>query len=331
MPTPEAIDTSLTFAEAQSTIPDLGAQLIEANYNATITYFERRTPELWIIRVKPDEGTVSFQPGQYASLALGFWEPRVDTALEADIDEKWHKLVRRSYSISSPIFEGDWQGEQTPGKVSDLAGHSDLPELELYIVLVEPEGDFVPGLTPRLALKDVGDRIFMGRKMAGRYTTAPLTNPTDTAVFLSTGTGEAPQNAMIVELLSRGHTGQIVSIVTARRWVDLAYVEHHRALEARFPNYHYIALPTREADVPKRYIQDVVANDFTADKIGVELDPANTHVFLCGNPAMIGLPEEVDGVVTYPQPTGVVEMLSERGFKLDERKAPGTIHVEEYW
>lgn len=332
MATPDAIDTTLSLAAARETYPDLGAQLIDANYNATITYFERRTDDLWILRIKPDEGTVSFQPGQYASLALGFWEPRVDTALEADIDERWHKLVRRSYSISSPMFNGDdWQGDQTPGRTDDLAGNTDLDEIELYIVLVEPEDDFVPGLTPRLALKKVGDRIFMGRKMAGRYTTAPLTDPTDTAVFLSTGTGEAPQNPMIIELLKRGHTGPIVSIVTARHWSDLAYVDKHRALEARFANYRYLPLPTREPDVPKRYIQDVVREDFTKERLGVELDPASSHVFLCGNPAMIGLPEESSGDTRYPQPTGVVEILTERGFRLDARKEPGTIHVEEYW
>ncbi len=55
-------------------------------------------------------------------------------------------------------------------------------------------------------------------------------------------------------------------------------------------------------------------------------------MFLCGNPAMIGLPEEgPDGVVEFPPVTGVVELLTKRGFVLDRRTQRGTIHFEEYW
>lgn len=324
MAPPSVTDTVAAPAAAEAeTTPE---QLAEKFYNATITAFERITYELWIVRVHADSGPMSFVPGQYASLGLGFWEPRIDSAIEADVATRLTKLVRRSYSISSPIFDGDPSDPTTP-----LAGCTDQDELELYVVLVEPEGDFVPGLTPRLALKDVGDRLFLGRKMAGRYTTAGVTDPATTMVFLSTGTGEAPQNAMITELLSKGHTGPIVSVLTSRQQVDFAYLAKNQALEARFPNFRYLTLPTREPGVPKRYLQAVIQEDFTRERLGVELDPTNTHVFICGNPAMIGLPEEVDGRTVFPHPTGVVELLVERGFTLDLRKRPGNIHVEEYW
>ena len=45
---------------------------------------------------------------------------------------------------------------------------------------------------------------------------------------------------------------------------------------------------------------------------------------------MIGLPEG-DGEDEWPEPQGVVELLVERGFKLDRRNDPGNIHFEEYW
>ena len=69
------------------------------------------------------------------------------------------------------------------------------------------------------------------------------------------------------------------------------------------------------------------------EEFGVELDPENTHVFMCGNPAMIGLPKEDEetGELTYPEPTGVVEILTKRGFTLDHRKTKGNLHYEEYW
>jgi ferredoxin--NADP+ reductase len=136
---------------------------------------------------------------------------------------------------------------------------------------------------------------------------------------------------MVTELLRKGHHGPIVSAVTVREWADLGYTDQHRELERRYPNYTYLPLPTREADVPKRYIQDLIKDDVFGKELGAPLDPATTHVFLCGNPAMIGLPEEHDGVETFPEVTGVVELLSERGFTLDRRNQPGNIHFEEYW
>ncbi|MEZ5320914.1 MAG: hypothetical protein R2698_02315 [Microthrixaceae bacterium] len=73
-----------------------------------------------------------------------------------------------------------------------------------------------------------------------------MTNPADTVVLLSTGTGEAPQNAMVTELLRKGHHGPIVSAVSVRQWADLGYLDKHRRLEQRFANYHY--LPNRPAN-----------------------------------------------------------------------------------
>lgn len=190
--------------------------------------------------------------------------------------------MRRSYSISSPVFtRPDYHDGHG---VDDLARCENLEDIEIYAILVRPEDDFVPGLTPRLALKDVGDRLFMGRKMAGRYTAAAVDDPGAPLVFLSTGTGEAPQLAMIVELLRTGHSGPIVSVVTARHWSDLVYLDKNRALEKRFANYTYLPIPTREPDVEKRYIQDVVRSDFTPDRLGIELDPARTRFSSAGTP-----------------------------------------------
>ena len=296
------------------------AELREEQYNATITAFEQRHSDLWVLRVRPDFGDTSHLPGQYASLGLGFYEDRVDDYADPGIDDKWYKLVRRSYSISHAIFEP-----------SGYLAPPDTEELEFYIVLVPADDDHVSALTPRLATKNVGDRIYLGPKVAGRYTLGPVESPETAIIFFATGTGEAPHNSMVTELLRKGHTGPIVSTVTVRKWQDLGYLEAHRDLEQRFPNYHYLPMPTREADVPKRYLQDLIRDGDLEQVLGGPLDPANTHAFLCGNPAMIGLPEEEDDDLRFPEPTGVIELLVERGFTISRRNQPGNIHFEEYW
>jgi len=297
-------------------------ELREEHYNATITHFEPTThSDLWVLRVKPDQGDTSYLPGQYASLGLGYWEERIDDAPDPDADKRWDKLIRRSYSISSRMFDDH-------GYLTDENG---LDELEFYIVLVPPTPDNTPALTPRLALKREGDRIYLGPKVAGRYTLNSVIDPHAEIVFFSTGTGEAPHNGMVVDLLRKGHTGPIVSAVTVRQSADLGYMDKHRELESRYPNYHYVPMPTREPGVPKRYLQDLIRDDDFGQKLGVALSSETSHVFLCGNPAMIGLPEEAEGELVFPETTGVVELLVEQGFTLDRRNSPGNIHYEEYW
>lgn len=303
----------------------LAANLREKHYNATITSFENHHSDLWILRVRPDVGDASHEPGQYATLALGYWEPRLD-GLDEGLDEaKIEKLARRSYSISHPMLSSDGR----------LLGPGDFDGVEFYIVLVRPEGmEHLPELTPRLALKDVGDRIFMGPKVAGRYTLKNVTDPDQDVVFLATGTGEAPHNNMLAELLRRGHTGRIVSACTVRYQRDLAYLSTHRRLEEMYPNYRYVALTTREADTinNKVYIQDMITNGMLAEALGHEPIPGRTEFYLCGNPAMIGLPEDWgDGDPKWPSPRGVCEILTGLGFTVERRGVPGNVHYEEYW
>ncbi len=298
-------------------------ELRRRHYNATITYFDRTHSDLWVLRVRPDHGDTSHLAGQYASLGLGYWEPRIDAAQDSGLANRWDRMIRRSYSISSPIFD----------RHGYLADPTRSDELEFYIVLVPPSGDRIPALTPRLALKRPGDRIYLGPKVAGRYILDPVTDPFGQVVFLATGTGEAPHNAMVVELLRKGHLGPIVSVVSVRHRTDLGYLDRHRELESRYDQYHYLPITTRDPEVAgnKIYIQDVIRRDMLAERFGVELDPRRTHVFMCGNPKMIGLPTWEDDRPVFPDEVGACRLLVERGFTLDRRAVRGNVHYEEYW
>ena len=297
-------------------------ELRSLHYNASITHFHREQPGLWRIRIQPDDGETAHLAGQYATLALGYWEPRVDSARDRALERRWGRLVRRSYSISSQILGDD----------EELVDPARSDNLEFYIVLVEPTADNVPGLTPRLALKQRGDRIHLGARIAGRYTLAPIASPDQTVVMIATGTGEAPHNSMATELLRTGHRGPIVTVTCVRHRRDLGYLPEHRLLEARFSNYHYLPLVTRDPDMERRYPQDVITGNLLSGEFGVDLDPAKAHVFLCGNPAMIGIPRWTDeGEPVFDGPVGVCQLLVERGFTLDRRGVAGNVHYEKYW
>ena len=146
---------------------------------------------------------------------------------------------------------------------------------------------------------------------------------------------------MTIELLKRGHTGQIVSMTCVRYRGDLGYLDQQKQLQEKYPNYHYGSFTTREPEnidsnhpqyVGKQYLQDMIVPEKFESQFGWSPEPGKTHVFLCGNPSMIGLPEKNDqGELVFPESKGMVELLTEQGYKLSTPKSPGNIHFEKYW
>jgi ferredoxin--NADP+ reductase len=303
------------------------AKLRRERYNATIVKLRKPNSDLAIMRVEPDFPLPEHRPGQYDTLGMGNWEPRLPGCQEEELaPEDEEKLVRRAYSISCSVLDDE-------GRLLDRHG---VNWVEFYIVLVrESDKPNAPGLTPRLFTLEEGGRLFLGEKIAGHYTLETV-KPRDNIVFLSTGTGEAPHNYMLWEALRKGHEGRILSVCCVRYQRDLGYLPVHQELMRRFSNYTYLSLTTREATKGQKvYIQDLITSGQLEERLGEPLDPSRTHVFLCGNPKMIGVPEKdkITGVRVYPTTLGVVEILERRGFQVDQPavKLKGNIHFEEYW
>lgn len=308
------------------------AELRDEHYNATITHVDLVTEGLVKIRVRLDDGAaLNYDPGQYTTLGLGYWEPRHDKADAESLDEKTvRRVAKRAYSISCRLL--DDEGNVAP------AGPEN--ELEFYVALVTSTDKNPPALTPRLFLCKVGDRLQMGPRPKGHFVLGDV-QPTDNVVFASTGTGEAPHNAMLAKLLAAGHEGRIASVCCVRYRSDLGYFKQHLELMERHENYRYVPLTTREKENRDEsdpgytgavYVQDLFASTNSAAMLGFELNPTNTKVYLCGNPAMIGIPNKEghpDG--RYPKPRGAIETLEGLGFKADEPKSPGNVHFEKYW
>jgi ferredoxin--NADP+ reductase len=304
------------------------AEQRRTKYNAAVVWMRKAHPDLMIIRVRPDFPRPPHQAGQYGTIGLGNWEPRAPGCIEEVLPPgAEEKVVRRAYSISCSVLDEN-------NRLLDIE-HTDW--LEYYIVLVRATDRGEPAaLTPRLFMLKEGDRLYLGEKITGHFTLDPV-KPTDTVLFLSTGTGEAPHNYLLWELLRRRHAGRILSACCVRFKRDLAYLAIQEELMRQHANYTYLPLTTRE-ELPgghKVYIQDLIFSGQMEERLGQPLDPERTHVYLCGNPKMIGLPvrDRTTGQRSFPTPVGVVELLEKRGFLVDEpgQRIKGNIHYEEYW
>lgn len=303
-------------------------QLREKHYNATIISRVDAHSDLARFRIKPDAGVPEFKPGQYVALGLGNWEPRLAGTQEESVPEKkLRKLTRRAYSISCPLVENE-----------KVAPCDSVDYLEFYITLVRQSDDpeKPPVLTPRLFDLEVGGRIEIQKKITGHYTLENI-GVNDTILMLGTGTGEAPHNAMAAGLLSNNHQGRIINVTSVRKRSDLAYAVEHAVLMKKYSNYVYLPFTTRDPEnldtshpnyVGKQYLQQLYTSGQLADAAGDALSPSNTHVFLCGNPAMIGyVPPGADP----PSTPGMLPLLREAGFSDDADAGPGTIRFEKYW
>lgn len=291
-------------------LPGEVAALREKHYDARVVGLRRVHESLIVARVCPDRPLQPFAAGQYTTLGLGEWERGPEDDLLDRPPPPKPKLIRRTYSLSCPIL--NQQNEVVPP--------SEWPFWEFYIAIVPPRAQSRPLLTPKLARLQVGSRLKAGPKVAGKYTLEAV-EPHQDVVFLATGTGEAPHNAMIAELLANGHRGRIASFVCARYQRDLAYRKLHQRLMKQFPNYRSFAFSTRDA-AKKRYLQARFLDGDLERESGFRWSPDETHLFLCGNPAMIGGHSLDDPTAA----TGMLDLLTRRGFQ-----QAGTLHAEKYW
>lgn len=285
-------------------------QLRDKHYNATLIERIDIHSDLAKFRIRPDGGVPKFQPGQYVALGLGYWETRLPgTQAEEFQPDKFWKVVRRAYSISCPLLDRE----------DNLLPCDRCDYLEFYVTLIR-EADQPPALTPRLFNLDVGQRLFVQSRVVGTYTLDGI-SPDDDVVMLATGTGEAPHNAMAAHLLSCGHRGKIIVATCARVFSDFGYRREHDVLASTYENFKYLTYTTREPRnlnptaedyVGIERLQTVYGSGRLAREANLKLQSDATHVFLCGNPAMIGLRRPTDPPLTHP---GMLQLLLRDGFK----------------
>jgi ferredoxin--NADP+ reductase len=304
-------------------------------YNATVDYVRKVHDDLMIMRIRTDHPAPHYHPGQYLTLGLTDNERRYDQD-QVTTPVEIH-MIRRAYSISCPLIKA----------TGELLPNSDSMHLEFYITLVnladEYEPRYHPRLTPRLFALEPGSRLQVSLKAVGKYVLTNVT-PQTNIIFAATGTGEAPHNSMTAELLAQGHPGRILSICCVRYKKDAGYLDEHLQLMARYPNYRYELLTTREPEnidpthpnyQGKVYLQNLFAGDQFEQKFGWQMSPEHTQIYLCGNPDMIGLPKRNEaGELEYPRAhgqMGMIEILVNQNYEVSAGQHAGQVHFEKYW
>lgn len=273
------------------------APLATPQLNAVVLQREEVASGFLILRVAPRGWPLpAFKPGQYATLGLPGAAPRVDLADPDDPPVEPHKLIRRAYSVASSSTEGEY--------------------LEFYVTLVRSGS-----LTPRLFALRPGDPLFLGQKITGMFT-LEMVRPDANLVLAATGTGLAPYMSMLRTLLPKLQDRRIAVVHGARHSWDLGYRAELTTMQRLCPWFSYVPVVAEPAAEPVAwngrvgFVQDAWGAAVVEAAWGFAPTPDNTHVFLCGNPLMVG---------------AMLESLAAAGFVEHTRKAPGQVHLERFW
>lgn len=265
--------------------------------NAILAQRIEAAPGLGIFRIVPDGWELpQFAPGQYAVIGLPASAPRTPLSDPEEGNGAPDRFIRRAYSIAS----------------SSLARE----HLELFVNLV-PSGEF----TPRLFALEPGSRLWLGHKLTGMFTLRDVPRDANVAM-IATGTGLAPYMSMLRTELLPADQRRFAVLHGARHSWDLGYTAELFTMQRLCPNFAYVPIVSRPGEEPvpwggaKGHVQELWRSGAIERAWGFRPTPRNTHVFLCGNPAMV---EEM------------TRLLREDDYRVHEPRAPGQIHIEKYW
>lgn len=269
----------------------------KSTLNAVVSHKIEVAPGLIVLRVVPDGWLLpAFKPGQFAVLGLPPEATRCETSDPDEDAPSPGRLIRRAYSIASSSVSREY--------------------FEFYINLVQSGL-----LTPRLFALRPGDRVWLGPKIAGTFTLEQAPAEAN-IVLVATGTGLAPYMSMLRTNLADEGGRRFAVLLGARHSWDLGYHAELVTMERLCNDFDYIPTISRpdEEVVPWTgrvgYVQDLWRQAAIRQAWGWSPTPANTRVFLCGNPCMID---------------DMVELLAEEGFSEHSRKRPGEVFVERFW
>ncbi|WP_456411279.1 ferredoxin--NADP reductase [Oceanithermus sp.] len=267
--------------------------LREQKYNATVVSKILLTPNLMTLRAVTDEPREQFSAGQYTTLGLFGFEPRSSNSDAEFEPAPPERLIQRAYSIAS-------------------ARHQ-TREFEFYVTQVK-SGQ----LTPRLFALEVGDRLFVGRRIVGVFNLSDVP-PEKDVLMIATGTGIAPFISFLRSHVAERPKSRMVVVQGAAHQRDLGYYSELAFLNHTFPNFFYLPTLT-DADGTwagrRMWIEDILASGEIERETGVALDPERTHVYVCGNPRMVA---------------NVASWLEDHaGYRRHRPKEPGQLFIEEF-
>ena len=206
----------------------------------------------------------------------------------------------------------DLEGERVARPYSLVnAPHEDV--LEFYSITLD-EGI----LSPRLHGLQTGERLYVSDLISGFLVLDEVPREHTQLWLMATGTGLGPFLSILKTAEPWRRFDRLVLVHAVRHTEELTYRATIDQLLAQHAKLQYIPFVSRQETnfALGGRIPAALTDGRLEERAQLSMHPANTHLMLCGNPAML---KDVQAV------------MAERGFKRNRRRDPGQITTENYW
>ncbi len=201
---------------------------------------------------------------------------------------------------------------QTVARSYSFVNAPDERPYEFYSIIVA-EGP----LSPRLHALNAGDHVFLAPKGAGFLTLADVP-PGENLWLLSTGTALGPFLSILKTADAWQRFKKIVLVHAVRQAKELTYRDTIDRFAVHAEQFCYVPFVSREdtSFAIRGRVPGAIENGSLETRAGATITAENSQVMICGNPDMV---------------RDTRAILEARGLKLNKRKEPGHISVENYW
>ena len=206
------------------------------------------------------------------------------------------------------------QSEPALWRAYSMVSHPSVNILEFLSVTVI-DGAF----SPKLASLKPGDAIWVEKAPFG-FLTLERFSTAKTLWLVATGTGLSAYLPMLKDSKIWQQFEKVVLVHGVRQAQELTYKSDIEAIAGANQALIYLPIfsqaPWSDGLYPPSRITSAYENGQLERAAGRQLDPEDSRIMLCGNPAMV---------------SGMRAMLQERGFAAGRRGNLGTLAVENYW
>jgi len=206
----------------------------------------------------------------------------------------------------------DVRGERV-GRPYSLVNPPHEPLLEIFFNIV-PDGP----LSRELAALEAGDTLWLTDAANGSLTLAEIPEHARDLWLLATGTGVGPFLSMLQTEEPWERFNNVILGYGVRESDSLGYLDLIEQLRQQHGGrFQFVPYITRgaAADAFSCRIPETLADGRLERRVGVSLDPAHSHVMLCGHSGMI---------------SDALAALERRGMRRHRRREPGHISTEKY-
>lgn len=240
----------------------------------------------------------------------------------------WESPALVSVQVTRPAGFEYLPGQFARIGLPEAAGHTNPTLWRAYSMVSHPSENILEFLSvtvqdgqfsPKLASLKVGDSLWVEKAPFG-FLTLERFSPAKTLWLVATGTGLSAYLPMLKDPNIWQQFEKVVLVHGVRKAQELTYKADIETIACANQALIYLPIFSQASWCDDHYPPSRITTAYENGQLeiaaGLALNPEDSRIMLCGNPAMV---------------SAMRTMLQEKGFAAGRRGNLGTLAVENYW